>query len=150
MAASAPPTVLPQTMAITTDATSTAQPMDTQESPDNLVTVKQYLWKHPSRAGRITLYHTSEGAARTAVSFTHLADGEPIEDCPPHGSWEIQEKLLKVCFHHEAKPDKVEHHTFVRHDPNADVWFMTGTFEGWSASRFAFLQPWHDKSEANN
>ena len=150
MAAAAPPTVLPQSSSAPMETDLTAHAAVHQELQGTFVPVKQYLWKHPSRAGRITLYSCAEGTAGTAVSFTHLADGEPIEDCSLHGSWEMQEKLLKVSFHHEAKPDKVENHTFVRHDPNADIWFMTGTFEGWSATRFAFLQPWHGKSATDN
>ena len=124
--------------------------MDWQPTSGNFTPVKQYLWKHPSRACRITFYSGTEGTEGTAVSFTHLADGEPIEDCPLHGSWEMNEKLLKVSFHHEAKLDKIENHTFIRHDPNSDVWFMTGTFEGWSATKFAFIQPWHDKLVLDN
>jgi len=51
--------------------------------------LKQYLWKHPNRAGRITLY---SGPGGNKVSFSHLADGTPYEECAPHGSWDQQEK----------------------------------------------------------
>jgi hypothetical protein len=106
--------------------------------------LKQYMWKHPNRAGRITLY---SGPGGNKVSFSHLADGTAYEDCTPHGSWDQQEKLLRICFHHEANPDKIEKHTFVRHDPNLDVWYMAGPHEGWSAAKFAFIQPWFDAAE---
>ena len=106
--------------------------------------LKQYLWKHPNRTGRITFY---SGPGGNKVSFSHLADGTPYEECAPHGTWDQQEKILKICFHHEANPDKVEKHTFVRHDPNLDVWYMAGPHEGWSAAKFAFIQPWFDATE---
>ena len=103
-----------------------------------LTLVKQYLWKHPGRAGRISLLTSQDGHK---VTFTHLSEGKPIADCAPHGHWEIDGNLLKISFHHEAK-QYWRNHVFMKHDPSHDVWYMTGLFEGDKAKDFAYLQPW--------
>ena len=118
------------------------QAMDWHPTGSEPILVKQYLWKHPNRAGRVTLYTGEKG---NVVTFAHITDGVPVEDCKPHGSWELSEKLLKISFNHQAKIGELENHTFVRHDPSADVWYLTGIFEGWNARSFAFLQPWNQE-----
>ena len=140
-----PPVVTVQNYLQSTETTTPAavQAMDTSAQRE-LHMLKQYLWKHPNRAGRITLYSGPEG---NAVSFSHLADGMPFEECAPHGTWEQQEKLLRISFNHEANLKEIEKHTFVRHDPNLDVWYMAGPHEGWNAKKFAFVQPWFDTTE---
>jgi len=140
-----PPVVTVQNYPQSTETTTpaAAQAMDTSAQRE-LHMLKQYLWKHPNRAGRITLYSGPEG---NAVSFSHLADGLPFEECTPHGTWEQQEKLLRISFNHEANLNEIEKHTFVRHDPNLDVWYMAGPHEGWSARKFAFIQPCFDTTE---
>ena len=82
------PKVLPQTIASSAPqpgTASAAEAMDWQPTSGNFTPVKQYLWKHPDRAGRITLYG---GPGGNKVSFSHLADGTPYEECTPHGSWD--------------------------------------------------------------
>ena len=130
--------------ALNLQAASTAEEQSTDrlQAEDQLHLFKQYLWKHPNRTGRITLYTSQKG---NVVSFAHVTDGIPVEDCMPHGSWEQAGKLLKVNFNHHAKDREQEYHTFVRHDPSADVWYLTGIFEGWNAKNFAFLQPWNQE-----
>ena len=137
-----PPLVVAQgVQSLTLEAPTTeAQAVMDTSFPAEFHPLKQYLWKHPSRAGRITLYR---GPGGNAVSFSHLADGAPYEECAPHGSWEQQEKLLN----HEANLNEIEKRTFVRHDPNLDVWYMAGPHEGWNAKKFAFIQPWFDVAD---
>ena len=132
-----------QAMTLAETSDTHAELMDISAAPE-YHPLKQYLWKHPSRAGRITLY---SGPGGNKVSFSHLADGTAYEECTPHGTWEQQEKLLRICFNHEANLDKIEKHTFVRHDPNLDVWYKAGPHEGWSAAKFAFIQPWFEAAE---
>ena len=141
-----PPIIVAQGIqALTLEATEAAASavMDTSSSPE-YHPLKQYLWKHPGRAGRITLY---SGPGGNKVSFSHLADGTPYEECAPHGSWEQQEKLLRICFNHEANLNEIEKHTFVRHDPTLKVWYMAGPHEGWNAKKFAFIQPWFEAAD---
>ena len=114
---------------------------DTKEAAGPLTLVKQYLWKHPGRSGRISLFASPDG---NKVTFTHLAEGKPIADCPPHGNWEFEGNLLKISFHHEAK-QYWRTHLFMKHNPAQDVWYMTGLFEGEKAKDFAYLQPWYEQ-----
>jgi hypothetical protein len=137
-----PPLVTAQDPASQTQqalTTYSGQEMEWQPTTENNIVAHQYLWKHPHRAGRITLYSGRNG---NLVSFSHLLDGSPVEDCPPHGSWERTGLLLEINFNHEANPEALEKHTFRQRDPNLDVWIMAGTFDGWNAKKFAFLQPW--------
>ena len=129
----------PANLALQVQSTSNGHEMEWHPTTEDNVATKQYLWKHPHRAGRITLYSGKDG---NLVSFAHLLDGSPVEDCQPHGSWERSGLLLKINFHHEANPEALEKHTFRQHDPNLDVWIMAGAFETWNARKFAFLQPW--------
>ena len=100
-----PPVVVAQGLqALTLSETDAARSehMDTSSAPEYRP-LKQYLWKHPGRAGRITLY---SGPGGNKVSFSHLADGTPYEECTPHGAWEQQEKLLRICFNHKPTSTK--------------------------------------------
>ena len=99
----------------------------------------RYLWKHPNREARVTLY------ADGKVSFAHLSMGRPLQECAPHGSWRLQEGTLHITFHHLAISYKEREHVFLQYGPTLDVWYLTGHFDAANAIDFAFLQPWADR-----
>ena len=127
-----------------TATTSLAEPPAAvqDEVPSALPEIyKRYLWKHPNREARVTLY------ADGKVSFTHLTLGRPIQECCPHGSWKVVNGILSITFHHMANTNKEREHIFLQYDDAADVWYLSGHFEASNAVDFAFLLPWVDRCE---
>jgi hypothetical protein len=100
---------------------------------------RRYLWKHPNREARVTLYVDGR------VSFTHLTLGRPIQECCPHGNWKEANGVLSITFHHMANTSKQREHVFMQYDDAIDVWYLSGHFDATNAADFAFLQPWVDR-----
>ena len=118
------------------------QPPEQAASVDHAQVHCRYLWKHPNREARVTLY--SDGT----VSFAHLSMGRSLPDCAPHGKWKHREGNLHITFHHMANTYKEREHVFLRYGRDLDVWYLSGHFDKENAVDFAFLQPWTDADKA--